>query len=105
MGLGTEYDKLKKGETMLKFGGGFYCSMREQFTKPGTQIYYYQVEWDADQLKWEDFRGKVLGGTDPKTAFPTSLRHSVFKGWKGLGLETEPNTGTTLCTRPQARSR
>merc|ERR1712227_1065710 len=50
--LGTEYDKLKKGETMLKFGGGFYCgkvkdvfvingfyaSMREQFTKPGTSI-------------------------------------------------------------------
>jgi nucleoside diphosphate kinase len=105
--LGAEYDKLKKGETMLKFGGGFYCgkvkdvfvingfyaSMREQFTKPGTAIYYYQVEWDADQLKWEDFRGKVLGGTDPKTACPTSLRHAVFKGWKGLGLAAEPNTG------------
>ena len=105
--LGSEYDKLKKGETMLKFGGGFYCgkvkdvfvingfyaSMREQFTKPGTSIYYYQVEWNPARLSWADFRGKVLGGTDPKTAFPTSLRHSVFKGWKGLGLETEPNTG------------
>ena len=60
--LGTEYDKLKKCETMLRFGGGFYCGkvedvfvingfyacMREQFSKPGTTIYYYQVEWDAD---------------------------------------------------------
>ena len=39
------------------------------------------------------FRGKVLGGTDPKTACSTSLRHAVFKGWKGLGLAAEPNTG------------
>ena len=49
-------------------------------TKPCTAIYCHQVEWDADQLKWEDFRGKVLGGTDPKTAC------------KGLGL-AELNTG------------
>ena len=35
---------------------------------------------------------RVLGGTDPKTACATSLRHAVFKGWKGLGLAAEPNT-------------
>ena len=105
---------------MLRFGGGFCCGkvedvfvtngfyacMREQFTKPGTAIYYYQVEWDADQLKWEDFRGKVLGGTDPKTACPTSLRHIVFKGWKGLGASLpNPTLGTTGCTPPPARLR
>ena len=43
---------------------GFYACVREQFTKCGTAIYYYPVEWNSDQLKWEDFRGKVLGGTD-----------------------------------------
>ena len=25
---------------------GFYMAMREKFTKPGTSIYYYLVEWD-----------------------------------------------------------
>merc|ERR1712136_270642 len=39
------------------------------------------------RFPWKGF------GRDPKTAFPTSLRHSVFKGWKGLGLDSEPNTG------------
>ena len=72
--LGAEHDKLEKCETMLRFGGGFHCRkiedvsffkgfytcIREQFTEPGTAIYYQQVEWNADQLNWEDFRGKVL---------------------------------------------
>ena len=34
-----------------------------------------------------------MGGTDPKTARTTSLRHAVFKGWQGVGLAAEPNTG------------
>jgi len=105
--LGNKYDKLKKGVDLLKFGGGFYCGkvgdiyvingfyakMRSQFTVPGECIYYYEVEWDPNRLSWADFRGKVLGGTDPKTADATSLRHGIFKGWKDLGLSSEPNTG------------
>ena len=54
--------------------------MREQFTKPGTAIYYHQADWIADRIKWEDFRGKASGGTDPKTACSTSLRYAVFEG-------------------------
>eukprot|EP00440_Ansanella_granifera_P012677 gb/GFBE01013772.1/.p1 GENE.gb/GFBE01013772.1/~~gb/GFBE01013772.1/.p1 ORF type:complete len:389 (+),score=116.54 gb/GFBE01013772.1/:1-1167(+) len=106
--LGDKYDKLKKGVDMLKFGGGFYCGkvgdiyvingfyarMRSQFTVPGESIYFYQVEWDPNRLSWADFRGKVLGGTDPKTADAESLRHGIFKGWKDLGLASEPNTGS-----------
>jgi len=105
--LGNRYDKLKKGVNMLKFGGGFYCGkigdvyvingfyakMRSQFTVPGQSIYYYEVEWDPKRLAWADFRGAVLGGTDPKTADAQSLRHVIFKTWKELGLDAEPNTG------------
>jgi len=111
--LGDKYDKLKKGPagpgtTMLKFGGGFYCGkisedcyvingfyarMRSQFTVPGESIYFYQVEWDTPGLPWGDFRGKVLGGTDPKTADGSSLRNEIFCKWKSLGLTSEPNTG------------
>ena len=32
---------------------GFYMAMREKFTKPGTSIYYYLVEWDPAKLSWE----------------------------------------------------
>uniref|UniRef100_A0A7S3X5Z4 Nucleoside-diphosphate kinase n=1 Tax=Strombidinopsis acuminata TaxID=141414 RepID=A0A7S3X5Z4_9SPIT len=106
-GLGDKYDTLKKGETLLKFGGGFYCGkvdgiyvingfyarMRSQFTVPGESIYFYEVQWDPNRVSWADFRGKVLGGTDPKTADAESLRHAIFKNWKDLSLDSEPNTG------------
>jgi len=105
--LGTKYDSLKKGKDLIKFGGGFYCGkvddifvingfyakMRSQFTIPGECIYFYEVEWDPARLSWGDFRGKVLGGTDPKTADGSSLRHAIFKSWESLELKAEPNTG------------
>merc|ERR1711998_629379 len=86
-GLDKEGGKAKKADKLIKFGGGFYCglieiegkdpiyifngffmSMRSKFTKPGLSIYYYVVEWDTDKLAWGDFRGKVLGPTDPVEA-------------------------------------
>jgi len=105
--VGNKYGSLKKGETLIKFGGGFYCgkvdgiyvingfyaSMRAQFTVPGECIYFYEVEWDPNRLSWADFRGKVLGGTDPKTADASSLRNAIFRDWKNLELTSEPNTG------------
>ena len=71
----------------------FYMAMREKYTKPGTSIYYYLVEWDPAKLSWEDFRGKVLGATDPATAADGSLRKTIFAQWKPLGLKAEPNVG------------
>lgn len=111
----TELDKMwaacKKADDMVKFGGGFYCgklekdgkgpfyvfngffmSMRSKFVEPGSSIYYYVVEWDS-ALKWEDFRGKVLGPTDPVTAPADSLRGKIYKQWKDLDLKFEPNVG------------
>ena len=72
---------------------GFYMAMREKYTKPGESISYYLVEWDPKKLSWEDFRGKVLGATDPATAEEGSLRREIFKSWKSLGLKSEPNVG------------
>eukprot|EP00927_Polykrikos_kofoidii_P021605 TRINITY_DN2039_c0_g1_i1.p1 TRINITY_DN2039_c0_g1~~TRINITY_DN2039_c0_g1_i1.p1 ORF type:complete len:408 (+),score=77.47 TRINITY_DN2039_c0_g1_i1:52-1224(+) len=105
--LGAKYDQLKKGVTMLKFGGGFYCgkvdgifvingfymNMRAKFTEPGTCIHYYEVEWNPRQLSWADFRGKVLGGTDPRTAEVGSLRNEIYQRWTYLGLSSAPDTG------------
>merc|ERR1712039_843309 len=105
--LGCKYDKLKKGVDLLKFGGGFYCGkvgdvfvingfyakMRSQFTVPGECIYFYEVEWDAEKLNWANFRGNVLGGTDPKAADGGSLRNAIYRSWSSLDLKAEPDTG------------
>jgi nucleoside diphosphate kinase len=106
------WDGCKKAGDLVKLGGGFYCgklekdgkgpfyvfnaffmSMRAGFVKPGTCIYYYTVEWNQKDLAWEDFRGKVLGPTDPKDAPKDSLRGGALADWKNLGLASEPNTG------------
>jgi hypothetical protein len=105
--LGKKWEKLKKDVDLLKFGGGFYCgkvddifvinafymSMRSAFTKPGTSIYYFETEFPSATLSWGDFRGKVLGGTDPKTAAAGSLRNTIYQDWESLGLKSVPNTG------------
>jgi len=102
----------KKSKKLVKFGGGFYCglveiegkepvyafngffmSMREKFVVPGESIYTFFVEWSSDDLSWADFRGSVLGPTDPKEAPEGSLRGMVLADWEGLGLKAEPDTG------------
>jgi len=111
-----ELDKMwgaaKKAGNLVKLGGGFYCgkmekdgkgpfyvfngffmTMRAGFVKEGASIYYYVVEWDPDDLAWADFRGKVLGPTDPADAPKDSLRGGALADWKNLGLESAPNTG------------
>ena len=48
--------------------------MRAIFTTPPAAIYWYAVEWDAASLSWADFRGKVLGATDPTAAPDGAIR-------------------------------
>merc|ERR1711908_33515 len=67
--------------------------MRSKFTDPSAAIYYYSVEWNPKDLSWADFRGKVLGPTNPAEAPADSLRGQIFANWKDLGLAGEPNTG------------
>ena len=100
-----------KKKTRVKLGGGFYCgqievdgtkyytfnaffmTMRGKFTTPGTSIHYYVVEFDPSTLSWEDFRGKVLGPTDPKDAPAGSLRGIIAADWEKLGLKAPCNGG------------
>lgn len=60
---------------------------------PGTSIHYYTVDFNPSKLLWSDFRGKVLGPTDPSTADPASLRGKIFANWEKLGLKSVPNVG------------
>jgi len=105
-------DKAWAPAKKVKFGGGFYCGlvevpgktpiyvfngffmqMRSAFVKPGTSIHYYVVEFEPSTLSWSDFRGKVLGPTDPKDAPSDSLRGKILSDWKSLGLAAVPNVG------------
>jgi nucleoside diphosphate kinase len=106
------WGEVKKAKKMIKFGGGFYCgfveiegkspiytfnaffmSMRTKFTDPNVSIHYFTVEFDPKKLSWADFRGKVLGPTDPADAPAESLRGMIAKDWQALGLKAECNTG------------
>lgn len=110
--LAKLWGESKKNNNLVKFGGGFYCglveapgkkpiyvfnaffmSMRAQFTTPGRSIHWYTVEWDEKDLSWEDFRGKLLGPTDPADAPADSLRGAILKDWQALGLKSQPNVG------------
>ena len=75
----------------------FFMTMRGKFTTPGTSIHYYVVEFDPSTLAWEDFRGKVLGPTDPKDAPAGALRGIIAGDWKALGLAA-PCNGRSFST-------
>eukprot|EP00934_Nitzschia_sp_Nitz4_P003781 Nitzschia sp. Nitz4//scaffold13_size275219//54968//56180//NITZ4_000850-RA/size275219-augustus-gene-0.253-mRNA-1//-1//CDS//3329535942//3771//frame0 len=106
-GLNDEWSKLTRGKNLIKFGGGFYCgkvkdiyimngfymSMRAAYCNPGEKIKYYTVQWPSDALSWEDFRGSVLGATDPTAAPSGSIRREILEKYRALGLATKPNTG------------
>eukprot|EP00463_Aulacantha_scolymantha_P004304 TRINITY_DN536_c0_g2_i1.p1 TRINITY_DN536_c0_g2~~TRINITY_DN536_c0_g2_i1.p1 ORF type:complete len:160 (-),score=23.91 TRINITY_DN536_c0_g2_i1:405-884(-) len=68
-------------------------AMRSKFVNPEAVTKYYVVEWDAKKMSWEDFRGQLLGPTDPADAPKESLRGLVYKNWRKLGLKAKPNVG------------
>lgn len=106
-----ELDALWVKAKKVKFGGGFYAgkvihgnkeiyvfnaffmSMRSKFVQPGTSIHYYTVDFDPSKLSWTDFRGSVLGPTDPNDGPKGSLRHEILLNWQQLGLQGVPNVG------------
>merc|ERR1712166_354594 len=104
--LDAKWAKAKKAKDLVKFGGGFYCglvdglyvfngffmSMRSKYTG-SARIYYYVVEWDMKDCSWVDFRGQVLGPTDPIDAPPGSLRGKIAAQWVSLGLPTPCDVG------------
>jgi len=60
----------------------FYPAMEENFYHPDTRISYYVVEFDPEQVSWEDFRKNVLGATDASKAHPDSFRGQLYTKYK-----------------------
>ena len=98
---------------VVKLGGGFYCGllsyqdssplyvfnaffmkMRDKFVQAGSPgIHCYEIEWDASDLSWGDFRTNVLGPTDPSAAPKGSIRRTILQKYKAFGLASSPNKG------------
>lgn len=66
---------------------GFYPSIREVFTDSEAQIDYYMVDFDKTDLCWKDFRGKVIGATNPNAADPNSIRGFLCANQEKYGLK------------------
>jgi hypothetical protein len=112
-GLDKLWGEAAKAKKLVKLGGGFYCglipgpagkdpiyvfngffmSMRSKFVMPKTSIHYFVVSFPSEKLKWEEFRGSVLGPTNPSDAPSDSARGMIYADWKNLGLAAVPNTG------------
>ncbi len=69
---------------------GFYPGQREVFTEPGAEVVLWEVEFNPAKLSWEDFRGKVIGATDPAKAAEGSLRNVLLTRWQDFGLSAKP---------------
>jgi nucleoside diphosphate kinase len=113
--LNKAWDEAKNNNKLVKLGGGFYCglvempektpiyvfnaffmTMRSQYTAPKRVLHYFTVEWDEKDFSWADFRGRLLGATDPKDARQSSLRGKVFREWKSHDLESQPNVSDNV---------
>ena len=80
-------------QTSLYVVNGFYMAMRGKYIGDDKSIRCYVVEFDERMCPWKDFRSKVIGATDPTKAAEGSLRHTIMKRYKELGLDIEPSTG------------
>ncbi|MFP4441748.1 MAG: hypothetical protein ACLFST_01385, partial [Spirochaetia bacterium] len=89
--VGGEQIKLGPGLYAGKLAGkdlyvinGFYPAMRERFTAPGLTIRWYDTVFNPEVLSWSDFRGKVIGATDPSKAAEGSLRNILLTRYSEL---------------------
>ena len=97
---------------VVKFGGGYYCglvtvgdksplyvfnaffmNMRNNFVGEDNSIYYYSIEWKSSDLAWNDFRGGVIGPTDPSKAPADSIRGTIASKWEEFGLKAACDGG------------
>jgi len=84
--------KPAEGEPLYVFNG-YFMSMREAFTSPGQQMYYFSVTLPtaSEVSSWYLFRHVVVGERDPKDANPETIRNHLLGAWEELGLKCEPD--------------
>jgi len=87
---GTYVGEIEEGLFILN---AFYGVMRQVYTDVQAKVVYFVVRFPEAELSWKDFRGKVIGATDPSKATEGSLRAKILAEYADLGLTEEPNMG------------
>lgn len=72
---------------------GFYATMRLEYVAKSAVVTWYVVSWPEAAVSWADFRGKVLGATDPTQADPASIRSKILQNYVTMNVPFVPNTG------------
>ena len=88
-----EYDDASaaEGEASLFCVNGFYPALKAQFTKAEASVRLFVVAFDPAVLTWANFRGDVIGATNPADAAPTSIRAKMLAQHEALGMDEPPN--------------
>ncbi len=60
----------------------FFPAMQDNFNNPATEIDYYVLEFDPENVSWEQFRKKILGSTDASKSVPESFRGQFYAEFK-----------------------
>ena len=85
-----ELPKRSRRKPPLYVVNAFTGTMRNSYHAKKAVVNYMILEWDSSALTWKDFRGEVVGDSDPAKALPGSIRHSIFMDWEKLGLPGKP---------------
>lgn len=56
----------------------FYPAMEENFYNPATEMTYFVMEFDPEQVSWMQFRKNILGATDASRAESGSFRGRLY---------------------------
>jgi nucleoside diphosphate kinase len=70
---------------------GFFIAMRAKFTTRGGSVRWFVVQWNEIELSWSEFRGTVIGATNPEKAAVESVRAQILHKWQELQLPGKPN--------------
>ena len=72
---------------------GFYADMVSSWKRESSNVLFYLVQWSEKDLSWTDFRGKLIGSTDPSKADQASIRGTLLREYQTrFGLEDTPTT-------------
>ena len=84
-----ELPKRSRRKPPLYVVNAFTGTMRNSYHAKKAVVNYMILEWDSSALTWADFRGEVVGDSDPAKALPGSIRHSIFMDWGEVRLAWE----------------
>jgi len=70
---------------------GYWAAIKDQFEKPGTRVFFFEVMWKPVHLSYENFLTHVIGSSAPAFSHPDSIRHHMFHEWENLSFTSQPD--------------